>query len=502
MKETCPECGGVLSAGELGGQCPSCLMQLAMDCDTERSELDAPTMAFERSSARIDKTVAHRDEATAGCGDDSNQRRVALPSLPGYEMVREVARGGMGIVFEAKHLSLNRTVAVKMLLAGEYAASDQVDRFKAEAQAAAKLDHPSIVPIFDVGEYEGRRFFSMAFVRGEGLDRILAQGPMEPRRAARMALKLANALKYAHCEGVVHRDLKPGNILIDENDEPRITDFGLAKRLDADQQLTATGQTLGTPSYMAPEQASGKSAAIGPAADIYSLGGVLYAMLTGRPPFLGDTSLSTILQVLEREPEPPSHFCAAIDEDLETICLKCLEKQPLQRYLDADALARDLQNYLADQPIEARTIRGWAVIKKWYRTVQRNKDVRIQSKSRIGNWPWVAIAFGRDVDRDEDWGHARGILAFGDQATGVFAYGGKARGVIAFGRSATGLIAFGAIAKGVLACGMVSLGIVAWGGIAIGGYAFGAIAIGYHASGLVVVGWRALGAYGRQLGPR
>ncbi len=273
-----------------------------------------------------------------------------------YELLEELARGGMGIVYKARQRSLNRIVALKLILSGQLADEEQVRRFHNEAEAAARLDHPHIVPVFEVGNDRGRHFFSMALIAGESLARRISAAELPPREAAVCLQKIASAIQYAHENGIVHRDLKPGNILIDHLGDPRITDFGLAKRADIDSDLTATGQILGTPNYMAPEQAAGRSIIVGPAADIYALGGVLYSMLTGRPPFRAATALEVVKQLLEQEPVPPRRLNASVDEDLNTICLKCLEKPPSRRYASAADVAADLGRYLRGDAILARPI--------------------------------------------------------------------------------------------------------------------------------------------------
>ena len=225
----------------------------------------------------------------------------------------------MGVVYKARQISLNRIVAVKMILAGLLATKADHDRFHSEAQAAALLDHPNIVPIFEVGEHEGQHYFSMGYVDGQSLAARLAEGPLPPKEAAELVATVAEAVEYAHRQGVIHRDIKPSNILIDSKGRPRVTDFGLAKRVDSGSDLTATGQVLGTPSYMPPEQAAGQIRAVGPAADVYALGALLYATLTGRPPFQAATSLETLRQVIEREPVALRQLNPAIPRDLETI---------------------------------------------------------------------------------------------------------------------------------------------------------------------------------------
>jgi WD40 repeat protein len=288
-------------------------------------------------------------------------------------LIEEIGRGGMGVVYRARQVSLNRIVALKMILTGQLANDDDVRRFQGEAEAAAKLDHPGIVPVYEVGEQERQHYFSMGFVEGQSLARKLDQGLLPPREAAALIRKVAEAVAYAHVAGVIHRDLKPANILLDKHDQPRLTDFGLAKRIQGEPgasapgSLTATGQILGTPSYMPPEQASGQRGAAGPLSDVYSLGAVLYCMLTGRPPFQAANAFDTLMQVLEREPVSPRQLNAAVPRDLETICLKCLAKEPHKRYPSAQDLAADLDRFLSGQPIWARPARAWERTVKWAR---------------------------------------------------------------------------------------------------------------------------------------
>ena len=280
-----------------------------------------------------------------------------------YEILRELARGGMGVVFEARQVSLNRKVALKMILAGQLANQIDVKRFHTEAEAAANLDHPGIVPVFEVGEHEGQHYFSMGFVEGQSLSQRLAEGPLPAREAAALVVKVAEAIEFAHQRGVIHRDLKPANILLDKNGNPRVTDFGLAKKVQGDSGLTGSGQIMGTPSYMPPEQAGGKRGEVGPAADVYALGATLYALVTGRPPFQAATPMDTIIQVISDEPVPPRRLNPSISRDVETICVKCLEKDPARRYTSAAALAEELGRFLAGEPIVARPVgraeRAW-----------------------------------------------------------------------------------------------------------------------------------------------
>ncbi len=284
-----------------------------------------------------------------------------------YEILAPIASGGMGVVYKARQLGLDRIVALKMMLRADTASADDIRRFHAEAEAAAQLDHPGIVPIFDVGEADGRHYFSMAFVEGGSLLKLLADGPMEPRAAAGLLNAVSSAVAYGHDRGIVHRDLKPANILLGADGTPKVTDFGLAKRVEAAGDLTHTGQILGTPSYMPPEQARGDLSAIGPLSDVYAIGAVLYHAVTGRPPFMAATVMATLKQVLEADPVSPMQLNPQVDRDLETIALKCLEKEPHRRYGSAAELAADLGRFIAGEPIIARRSSAWERAYKWSR---------------------------------------------------------------------------------------------------------------------------------------
>ncbi len=280
-----------------------------------------------------------------------------------YELLEELGRGGMGVVYKAWEKSLQRLVALKMILRGEHASSADLSRFQTEAQAAAGLSHPNIVPVYQVGEQGGQAYFCMKYVAGTTLAERVKSGPLPPRDAARYLVAIAHAVQHAHQKGILHRDLKPANVLLDADDQPLVTDFGLAKQVEGGQSLTGTGAILGTPSYMAPEQAGGSfsgefqagAKTIGPAADIYSLGAILYELLTGRPPFLAASPVDTLLLVRSEEPVRPRLLNPRIDLDLELICRKCLEKRPEHRYAAAAALAADLEAFLAGEPVSARS---------------------------------------------------------------------------------------------------------------------------------------------------
>ena len=299
----------------------------------------------------------------------------ARSSVPGerihyfgdYEVLEEIGRGGMGVIYKARQVSLNRVVALKMILAGRLANEQDIQRFHSEAEAAAKLEHPGIVPIFEIGQHAGQHYFSMGFVEGQSLAKRVAAGPLSPRRAAELVAQIAETVHYAHERGIIHRDLKPANVLLDRSGQPHVTDFGLAKELRRDSDLTGTGQILGTPSYMPPEQAAGKSDPIGPTADVYALGAILYCLLTGRPPFQAATPVDTLRQVLEQLPVSVSQLNGQVPLDLETISLKCLEKDPRRRYATALELAEELERYLDGRPILARPVGFFERTGRWCR---------------------------------------------------------------------------------------------------------------------------------------
>jgi formylglycine-generating enzyme required for sulfatase activity/tRNA A-37 threonylcarbamoyl transferase component Bud32 len=294
-----------------------------------------------------------------------------LPDIPGYVVEAEIARGGMGVVYRARHLRLNRPAAIKMILGGKYHDPMARVRFLVEAEAVAALDHPHVVHVHEFGTHDGLPFFALEFVGGGTLaGKLRDEGKPAPRAAAELVVKLADGIAAAHAKGIVHRDLKPANVLLTESGEPKVTDFGLAKVGQSD--MTATGAVMGTPSYMSPEQAAGRTKEVGTHSDTYALGAILYELLTGRPPFLGESTMATLQQVLTREPERPRAIDAGVPRDVETIALKCLAKEPGNRYATASELAADLRAYLDGRPIAARPVgtaeRAW----KW---VRRNRVV-------------------------------------------------------------------------------------------------------------------------------
>jgi len=298
-------------------------------------------------------------ESGLGPVEPEREANVELGSSPmlmefgDYELLEQIGRGGQGVVFRARQKSLNRIVALKVIGLGHWATEAHLKRFRLEAEAAASLEHPGIVPIHEVGERDGSCYFSMKFVEGGQLDAVVRPEAMPPRRAAEVIAKVARTVHYAHEHGILHRDIKPGNILLDAKGEPHLTDFGLARLVESESTVTRTMEVLGTPSYMAPEQAVGNNAAVSSITDVYGLGAVLYQLLTGQPPFAGGTTYETIKLLLDTEPRQPRLLNPKIDRDLSTICLKCLEKDPKRRYPSALGLAEDLERWLGHEPILA-----------------------------------------------------------------------------------------------------------------------------------------------------
>ncbi|MCY3022114.1 MAG: protein kinase, partial [Planctomycetota bacterium] len=345
----CPQCGAPVSGGDGAPQeCPNCK---TITKAASPSAKDA-----------IPDTLLAPARATAGLPSSTPRA-----SVPGYEILEELGRGGMGVVYKARHIGLNRTVALKMILSAEHAGKEAVARFRAEAEAVAQLKHPNIIQVYDIGEQDGRPYFSMEFVEGGSLQSRIGGQPQPPKWCAEIAEKLALAMHVAHAQGIIHRDLKPANVLLTTQGDPKIMDFGLAKRVESGEALTQSGAVMGTPQYMAPEQASGEARRVGPPADVYALGAILYAMLTGRPPFSADTALGVLRKVLSDEPTPPTTLHGRIPPDLETICLKCLRKEPQRRYASAQELAADLRRFLNHEPIVARPTGTWERAAKWAR---------------------------------------------------------------------------------------------------------------------------------------
>src|SRR5438874_6230782 len=357
----CPKCGAEIPADAPEGGCPGCLLESGLRLLASEDE-DAPTVAPKQQRTTSERLVE------------------ILGELGDYELLEEVGRGGQGVVFRARQKSLNRTVALKVISLGQWASKGHLKRFRREAEAAASLDHPSIVPIYEVGERDGSCYFSMKFVEGGQLDEVVRRTLMSIRQAAELIAKIARTVHYAHEHGILHRDIKPGNVLLDQKGEPHLTDFGLARLVETESTVTRTMEVLGTPSYMAPEQAVGNNSAVSSVTDVYGLGAVLYQLLTGHPPFAGGTTFETVRLVLDTNPRKPRLWNSKLDRDLETICLKCLEKDPKRRYASAVALADDLERWLKHEPIRARRTGLITRGRKW---VRRNPTSALLAASLI-----------------------------------------------------------------------------------------------------------------------
>src|SRR5213083_861122 len=361
----CAECGATVFADAPQGVCSVCLFRTGLALLDNKDDKEV-----EPTFARMSKDF----------GD--------------YELLEEIGHGGQGIVYRARQKSLNRIVALKVIGLAHWATRAHIKRFRLEAEAAASLNHPCIVPIYEVGERDGACYFSMGLVEGGQLDEVVKRERMPIRRAAELIAKLARTVHYAHEHGILHRDIKPGNILLDAKGEPHLTDFGLARLVETESSVTRTMDVLGTPSYMAPEQAVGNNAAVSSVTDVYGLGAVLYQLLTGQPPFAGGTTYETIKLLLDTEPRQPRLLNPKIDRDLSTICLKCLEKDPARRYPSALALAEDLERWLKHEPIQARRTGIFARGKKW---VRRNPSSALLTASLIA----LAAAAGWIVWKSE-----------------------------------------------------------------------------------------------------
>ena len=372
----CRNCGAKIFSDAPEGVCTGCVLEAAV-------------------LAADDDGAPAKDDVNAALARKKTVRVVELlGELGDYELLEEVGRGGQGVVFRARQKSLNRIVALKVIRLGQWASKVHLKRFRLEAEAAARLEHPGIVPIHEVGERDGSCYFSMKFVEGGQLDEVARREPMPFRRAAELIAKVARTVHYAHEHGILHRDIKPGNILLDAKGEPHLTDFGLARLVESERSVTHTLDVLGTPSYMAPEQAMGHNAAISSVTDVYALGAVLYQLLTDQLPFAGGATYETIKLLLDSEPKHPRVINPKIDRDLSTICLKCLEKDPNRRYSSALALAEDLERWLKYEPIVARHIGIVARGRKW---VQRNPTSALLATSLVA----LAAVIGWNIWRSE-----------------------------------------------------------------------------------------------------
>ena len=339
VPNTCTLCGTQISPTIAAGLCPACLLESGLSA-AGAADNGADTSGPARAGRSGDVSARATPDGHGRIGD--------------YELLGEIARGGQGVIYRARHVELKREVALKLIPFGPWSVAGQVERFRTEARVTAELDHPAIVPIFEIGEAHGQHYFAMKLIDGVSLNRLPAEQMPPPRRAAEIIVEVARAIQHAHEHGVLHRDIKPGNILLDAGGRPHITDFGLAKLLDGDIAVTQSLEVLGTPGYISPEMAVGDRLKLSAATDVYGLGAVLYHLLTGHPPFEGVSTLETVRRVIENETKPPRAWNARLDRDLELICLKCLEKEPSRRYPTAAALAGDLENWLQHKPVQAR----------------------------------------------------------------------------------------------------------------------------------------------------
>ena len=339
-------------------------------CNQQSSDLENGICAKCRTTnfATVAPTPNNLHDATIVPGQSAAPESPPAKRVGDYDLIEEIARGGMGVVYKANHRNLNRVSAVKMILGGRFSSEEELQRFRIEAESAAKLDHPAIVPIFEIGEYEGQAFFAMKYIDGGSLADKATSFVNRPKEAVALITKVVEAVNHAHQRGILHRDLKPANILLDNEDQPFVTDLGLAKSTTGGSDLTHTGAVLGTPSYMPPEQAAGKS--VTTAADIYSLGAILYELLVGRAPYKGDTTVSVVMQVVDGPPKAPHKLNPAIDRDLELICLKAMERDPGERYSSAQAMADDLQSWLAGDPISLKPRSFRAKFSNWLKQNQ------------------------------------------------------------------------------------------------------------------------------------
>ena len=368
----CRKCGAKIFSDAPEGLCARCVLKIALGSP-------AAFVAGVDDAGHPDEP-SHNEPNTAGRDKKSARAAELLGELGDYELLEEIGRGGQGVVFRARQKTLNRIVALKVISLGQWASKAHLKRFRLEAEAAARLEHPGIVPIHEVGERDGSCYFSMKFIEGGQLDEVARREPMSIRQAAELIAKVARTVHYAHEHGILHRDIKPGNILLDAKGEPHLTDFGLARLVESESSVTQTLDVLGTPSYMAPEQAVGNNAAVSSVTDVYGLGALLYQLLTGQPPFAGGTTYETIKLLLDTEPRQPRLLNPKIDRDVSTICLKCLEKDPKRRYSSALALAEDLEHWLKHEPIQARRTGIFARGKKW---VQRNPTSALLAASLV-----------------------------------------------------------------------------------------------------------------------
>src|SRR5438034_3126510 len=383
----CRKCGAKIFSDAPRGLCTACVLETALGIFPD-------AVAGGGDPGGVDEASCDQANAATVHSKKTASAATMLGELGDYELLEEIGRGAQGVVFRARQKSLNRIVALKVICLGRWASRAHLKRFRREAEAAASLDHPCIVPIYEVDERDGSCYFSMKFVEGGQLDEVTRRQPMPIRRAVELIAKVARTVHYAHEHGLRHRDIKPGNILLDEKGEPHLTDFGLARLVESESSVTHTLDILGTPSYMAPEQAVGNNAAISSLTDVYGIGAVLYQLLTGHPPFAGGATYETIRLLLDTEPWQPRLLNPKIDRDLSTICLKCLEKDPQRRYPSALALAEDLERWLKHEPIRARRTGVFTHARKW---VRRNPSIAAMTATLLALAVYLGVVIWKSA---------------------------------------------------------------------------------------------------------
>ncbi|PYK18178.1 MAG: hypothetical protein DME55_07475, partial [Verrucomicrobia bacterium] len=387
VHKLCRKCGREIFADAPEGLCTACLFETGLNLLTNASVAAGDDGGCSENIKVSDSIVARRSKK-------ASERPKTFAEFGDYELLEVIGRGGQGVVYRARQKSLNRTVALKVIGLGHWATDAHLKRFRREAEAAASLDHSGIVPIYEVGERDGSCYFSMKLVEGGQLDAVVKREPMPIRQAVELIAKVARTVHYAHEHNILHRDIKPGNILLDQEGEPHLTDFGLARLVETESTITRTMEVLGTPSYMAPEQAVGNNDAVSSVTDVYGLGAVLYQLLTGQPPFAGGTTYETIKLLLDTEPRQPRLLNPKLDRDLSTICLKCLEKDAQRRYPSALALAEDLERWLKHEPIRAKRCGFFMYGRKW---LWRNPTTAVLIASLVA----LAVAVGVIVWKSE-----------------------------------------------------------------------------------------------------
>ena len=494
----CRFCQAELPAYVANDTCPEC--GCSIDLTDNNSVVDSPDESNDSSESF---STTPNDSRLSGSVDN-----LTGSDIGDFRLLEPIAERGMGVVYRGQEKSRDRFVALMVIDPNALSGQAEFDRLEIELRSAIELEHSNIVPTYDVRSDGGWRYVSQGLVEGQSLADKVADRPLGANAAAESLFSICEAIEYAHQRGVFHRDLNLHNIIEDSKGKLHVADFGLARQPNwddesADKEIGRSNwSTFGS---MAPEQArirTNESEAeagwndVTEAVDIYGLGAILFSMLAGSQPLEGESSIQTLTKVIEQEPLRLSRM-VYIPNDLETICMKCLEKDPAERYPSVSALKEDLSRFIAGDPIDAKRSGIWGKVQRWRRMIARNPDLRLHSATSIAGFPLVSIAFGRNRDRTEQSGHAKGVVALGDRATGLIAYGGFARGAVAIGRVTIGLVSVGFLSVGVLSIGLAALGISTVGAVAIGYGALGLIALGYKCIGLFSLGYKAVGAFSK-----